>query len=77
LSADLDSPERTLEHRVVEPDGVLPNLRGIAVTGGGRRVLDIAAGVVVERIAITEWYRAYIGECRTGFFQPCIGIEIQ
>ena len=55
LSADLDSPERTLEHRVVEPDGVLPNLRGIAVTGGGRRVLDIAAGVVVERIAITEW----------------------
>src|SRR5216684_5077706 len=47
LRADLDRPIRTLEQGVVEADGVLPDFRGIAVAGGRRRILDVAAGVVV------------------------------
>src|SRR6202165_5189615 len=77
LSADFDRPERSLENRVIKPDGVLSDLRGIAVAGGGRRVFDIAAGVVVERIAVAEWHRADIGECGAGFFETHIAVEIQ
>src|SRR5260221_13696464 len=54
LRADLDRSEHPLMQRMVEATRKLPDLLGVAVALGRRRVLHVAAAIVVERIAETE-----------------------
>jgi hypothetical protein len=63
--------------RVVEAGGELPDLLGVAVAGRGRRVLDIAARVVVERVAVAERHGADVHERGLSLFEAGIGVEIE